>query len=150
MILQKAHYGTKKGIPTTLIAASSFDDIIAITVFGIFLTVAFNEAPGGVAEEKDSIGFEVLMNLVQILVGLIIGLAVGWCMKIFNRWKPEKTRWWKFAVTLFMGVAVPIVAELSTFHESKFICIIFFGYMCFRVWGHDKPEEELGLIWIFL
>lgn len=62
MILQKAGYGVKKGIPTTLIAASSFDDIIAITVFGIFLTIAFNEAPGGVAEKEDSIGFEVLMN----------------------------------------------------------------------------------------
>jgi len=62
MILHKANYGTKKGIPTTLIAASSFDDIIAITVFGVFLTIAFNEAPGGAAEEGDSIGFEVAMN----------------------------------------------------------------------------------------
>lgn len=41
MILQNAKYGTKKGIPTTLIAASSFDDIIAISIFSIFLTVAF-------------------------------------------------------------------------------------------------------------
>jgi solute carrier family 9B (sodium/hydrogen exchanger), member 1/2 len=42
MILQKAGYGVKKGIPTTLIAASSFDDIIAITVFGICISIAFN------------------------------------------------------------------------------------------------------------
>ena len=42
MILQNKDYGTKKGIPTTLIAASSFDDIIAISVFSIFLTIAFN------------------------------------------------------------------------------------------------------------
>ena len=42
MILHKKEYGTKKGIPTTLIAASSFDDIIAISVFSIFLTIAFN------------------------------------------------------------------------------------------------------------
>lgn len=34
----------KKGIPTTLIAASSFDDIIAITVFGVCQTVALNNA----------------------------------------------------------------------------------------------------------
>ena len=62
MVLQKQGYGVKKGIPTTLIAASSFDDIIAITVFGVCINIAFNEAPGGVAEEEDSIGFEVLMN----------------------------------------------------------------------------------------
>jgi NhaP-type Na+/H+ or K+/H+ antiporter len=35
MILQEQGYGVKKGIPTTLIAASSFDDIIAITIFGV-------------------------------------------------------------------------------------------------------------------
>lgn len=64
MILHKAGYGTKKGIPTTLIAASSFDDIIAITVFGVFLTIAMNEAPGGIASEEDSILFEVGFNLL--------------------------------------------------------------------------------------
>ena len=47
MILHNKDYGVIKGIPTTLIAASSFDDIIAISVFSIFLTIAFTEAPGG-------------------------------------------------------------------------------------------------------
>ena len=42
MILHNKDYGVKKGIPTTLIAASSFDDIIAISVFSIFLTIGFN------------------------------------------------------------------------------------------------------------
>lgn len=42
MILHKAGYGVKKGIPTSMIAASSFDDIIAITAFGIFITVSMN------------------------------------------------------------------------------------------------------------
>jgi NhaP-type Na+/H+ or K+/H+ antiporter len=53
MILHNNDYGTKKGIPTTLIAASSFDDIIAISVFSIFLTVAFNQAPGGPDTSED-------------------------------------------------------------------------------------------------
>ena len=43
MLLQDGGYGVEKGIPTTLIAASSFDDIIAITIFGICSTVAFNQ-----------------------------------------------------------------------------------------------------------
>lgn len=41
MILHNNEYGTIKGIPTTLIAASSFDDIIAISIFSIFLTIAY-------------------------------------------------------------------------------------------------------------
>lgn len=44
MILHKADYGVKKGIPTTLIAASSFDDIIAITIFSVFLSIGLNSA----------------------------------------------------------------------------------------------------------
>ena len=47
MILHKAEYGTKKGIPTTMIAASSFDDISAITVFGIMVSLAFEAVGAG-------------------------------------------------------------------------------------------------------
>jgi len=41
MSLYRAGYGVKKGIPTSMIAASSFDDIIAITAFGILTQIAF-------------------------------------------------------------------------------------------------------------
>lgn len=64
MILQKANYGVKKGIPTTLIAASSFDDIIAITVFSIFLSIAFNQVKGGADEDGTNLWFEVGYNVI--------------------------------------------------------------------------------------
>jgi hypothetical protein len=50
----------------------------------------------------------------------------------------------KLIACLIVAVAMPIVAEVTTFRESKFVGIIFFGYACFRAWGEDKPEEELG------
>ena len=59
MILHNKDYGVIKGIPTTLIAASSFDDIIAISVFSIFLTIAFTEAPGGEDEGGKNIWLEL-------------------------------------------------------------------------------------------
>lgn len=83
------------------------------------------------------------------MTGLVVGLLVGYSMKLFNKCDKKKTKWPKFFVTLSMAIAVPIVAELSTFREAKFVCIIFYGYMCFSVWGHDKPEEELGTFWMF-
>ena len=55
----------------------------------------------------------------------------------------------KLIAVLIVAIATPIVAEVTTFKESKFVGIIFFGYMCFRMWGEDKPEEELGKIWMF-
>ena len=55
MILHKADYGVKKGIPTTLIAAASFDDIIAITVFSVFLSVGITSAKGEKLEAEEAL-----------------------------------------------------------------------------------------------
>lgn len=117
-------------------------------------TIAFREAPGAVAEENDSIGKEVGMNILQIVVGLVVGLAVGWCMRIFNKCgKPKNDKcliWVKFFVCLGFAFLVPVVCELTHFYESKFVCIIFFGYMCFMAWGEEgKPEHYLGVFWAF-
>lgn len=41
LLLQKNGYGVEQGIPTLLMAAGSFDDILAITGFTTCLGVAF-------------------------------------------------------------------------------------------------------------
>lgn len=41
LLLQKDGYGVEQGIPTLLMAAGSFDDILAITGFTTCLGVAF-------------------------------------------------------------------------------------------------------------
>ena len=71
-------------------------------------------------------------------------------MKLFNFCAPEKTKWFKFAILLSLAVGIPIVSDISKFVESKYIFFIFFGYMCNRVWGHDKPERELEVVLMFL
>jgi len=55
----------------------------------------------------------------------------------------------KLVMVMIVAVAFPIVSEITTFRESKSVGIIFFGYACYRVWGEDKPEHELGHIWRF-
>lgn len=42
LMLQERGYGVEKGIPTLLIAASSCDDIVALTGFNTFLGMAFS------------------------------------------------------------------------------------------------------------
>lgn len=39
--LQEQHYGVKKGIPTLVMAAASFDNVLCISAFGICLGIAF-------------------------------------------------------------------------------------------------------------
>lgn len=151
MILQKDNYGVAKGIPTTLIAASSFDDICAITVFGVFLTIAISHAPGQIAGEENPkpVWWEALYNLIQIVTGLVVGLFIGWTMRCCLKCSDEKMKWPKFLFTLFWALAVPIACELINFPEAMFICVIFFGYQCNMAWGDKKPEHELALLWRF-
>jgi solute carrier family 9B (sodium/hydrogen exchanger), member 1/2 len=155
MILQKAGYGVKKGIPTTLIAASSFDDIIAITVFSVFLTIAFNEAKGGVNEadaeagEEENIWVDVGLNAAQIFGGFVVAMISGYCMKIFNQCEPKKTINFKLVFLIVLAMLTPIICYALSVPEAKYVFIIFFGYQCYQQWGEDKPEHELGIFWMF-
>ena len=40
--LQEQHYGVKKGIPTLVMAAASFDNVLCISAFGVCLGIAFD------------------------------------------------------------------------------------------------------------
>ena len=89
------------------------------------------------------------MVFVQIIVGMAAAFILGYAMKLFNRCAPKKTKWPKFFTTLILAVLAPVASDLNDFPESKFIFVIFYGYMCFRMWGEDKPEHELALFWMF-
>lgn len=43
LTLQQKGFGVIQGIPTLVMAASSFDDVIAISLFGVFLGIAFSK-----------------------------------------------------------------------------------------------------------
>ena len=78
MILHKAQYGTKKGIPTTMIAASSFDDIAAITIFGIMLNMAFEEVGGTGDGPTKTVAETIGWNLLEIFSGFFYGIIMGY------------------------------------------------------------------------
>ena len=175
MILHKAEYGVKKGIPTTLIAASSFDDIIAITVFSVFLSIGMTSAPrpaaidpvtvdetdetsdefrrilagGGSGEEPKPIWWEIGFNVIQIIAGLIFAFGVGYLMKFCNKCDVRTMKTPKFIWCLFIAIAVPIVCDVVGWPETKFVAVIFFGYCCYKHWGENKPEHELAVFWMF-
>jgi len=100
----------------------------------------------------------VLANVYQIAAGITVGLAIGYSMKIFNRWDPPradgeqkpKFLWIKFSVMLGLGVGFPILCDVYGFYESKYIGIILFGWQCHYHWRHFKPEHELGMVWNYL
>nr|XP_055045484.1 sodium/hydrogen exchanger 9B2 isoform X3 [Misgurnus anguillicaudatus] len=71
LLLQTQGYGVQKGIPTLLMAAGSFDDILAITGFTTCLGIAF-----GTGSTWMNIGKGVLEVVGGILAGGILGILL--------------------------------------------------------------------------
>ncbi|CAG7835848.1 unnamed protein product [Allacma fusca] len=72
--LKKKNYGVQSGIPTLLIAASSIDDVLAISCFAISLS--FVSDPGTEKKEKWKNYVGVLGVFAGIVHGLIIGIII--------------------------------------------------------------------------
>jgi hypothetical protein len=83
--LQKAGWGAVKGIPSTVVIAASFDDIIAITGFSIFSNVAIGGASSG------DTAWQIASGPLQVLFGLaggyLAGLILGATRLFDNKYK---------------------------------------------------------------
>ena len=71
LLLQEGGYGVEKGIPTLLMAAGSFDDILAITGFNTCLGMAFStgtpiHSQRAVPSCSKDIGYDV-MSMASLL-----------------------------------------------------------------------------------
>lgn len=130
-------YGVEKGVPLSLLAASSFNDVFNITLFSVTSTIVYANA--GVSD--DSVGTVLLHILYEILGGIGSGIAIGLSMKIFTRFGHP----FKAVLTLLITLAFVVVSEVIHAPEAKYIGIITYGYICFRWWGiSGKPEHLLA------
>lgn len=68
--LQQLGFGVKKGIPSLVIAAASFDDIVAITGFSFFISLA-------VQSENSNFVYTALHGPLSIIIGITIGSVGG-------------------------------------------------------------------------
>ncbi len=75
MKLQKEGYGVKKGIPSLIIAAASFDDIVAITGFSFFIGLA-------IQSKHTSVLYSALHGPLSVMIGIGIGLVGGMALSM--------------------------------------------------------------------
>ncbi len=93
--LREKGFGIKKGIPTLILAGASVDDIIAITIFGVFASLA-----AGAATNWTYVFLSVPAGIVAgAVIGVIIGYISIWFFKKYHIRDSMK-------VIIFMIVAV--------------------------------------------
>jgi len=71
--------GTKKGIPTLILASASIDDVVAITIFTAFMGLY----AGGNSFSSALLNIPLSIGL-GILTGLIVGLVMVWLFKRYH------------------------------------------------------------------
>jgi len=73
-----------------MIAASSFDNIVCLVLSGILISLSINKAEEEVTGVKKEISWTVGLLIIQNIVGLAAGIAIGfigWFFKYLNDFK---------------------------------------------------------------
>lgn len=136
--------GTKKAIPTLILASASIDDVVAITIFSAFL--------GLYSGEHVNIGIEIFSIPVSIILGILTGLILGMVLvKVFERYHIRDTK----KVLMILGVAIMITA-LENALKSKIEIAGLLGVMTIgfillekRPVVAKRLAVKFGKVWIF-
>ncbi|KAL2780672.1 sodium/hydrogen exchanger 9B1 isoform 2, partial [Daubentonia madagascariensis] len=129
LLLQETGYGIEKGIPTLLIAASSLDDIVAITGFNTCMSIVFSA--GGI------IG-NVLSSLRDILVGVLAGTVLGFFVQYFPSGDQKKLPSKRAFLVLSMCVSAVLGSQRIGLHASGGLCTLMLTFIAGKKWSKEK------------
>jgi NhaP-type Na+/H+ or K+/H+ antiporter len=136
--------GTKKSIPTLILAGASIDDVFAITIFSAFL--------GLYSGAHVNIGVQLLNIPISILLGTVSGIIIGFIIiKIFERYQIRDTK----KVLLILGFSI-LLTEFENVLKTKLDIASLLGVMAIGFVIIEKMPNvgkrlalKLNKIWIF-
>ena len=158
--LQERRYGTEKGIPTLVLAAASFDDVLSISGFGICVGLAFRSGTNGLA-------FDILRAPLEVVSGITAGIGVGYVTAKLtmlpvdaereengekkNEGLGMKTMCLRVVTLLGMGMLAIFAGSRIHFTGAGALCVIIAGVVSARLWGAATTasvEEAFKEIWL--
>ncbi|HDZ68935.1 MAG TPA: sodium:proton antiporter [Phycisphaerales bacterium] len=136
--------GAKKGIPTLVLAASSVDDVFVIVIYSGLIGIYLGQ--------KVSIASKLMAIPVSIILGIIVGLCLGWVLYLlFKRFNPRAT---KRVLTVLALSVLLIRAEHGLENIVPFaalLAVMSVGFIILEKNEHYAHEisAKLGKIWVF-
>lgn len=136
--------GSKKGIPTMILGASSLDDVFVIVLFTVFLGM-YGGGQGNILLQLADIP-------ISIVLGIIVGLVPGYFLfRLFTKydWRPPKR------TMIVMGVAIVLTWVEAVCEEHVPIASLL-GVMAIGFIILEKSEpiahlisQKLKKLWMF-
>uniref|UniRef100_A0A3P9DTE2 Sodium/hydrogen exchanger 9B2-like n=1 Tax=Maylandia zebra TaxID=106582 RepID=A0A3P9DTE2_9CICH len=139
LLLQREGYGVEKGIPTLLLAAGSFDVILAITGFSTCLGIAFSTG---------STWMNILKGLLEVVGGIVAGMILGMFLYCF----PSNDQDLVLRRTLMLlGLSTFSVffSHVIGFAGAGSLCILVLAFLAALGWKTEKAPvaEMVGRSW---
>ncbi len=136
--------GTKKGIPTLLLASSSLDNVFVIVIFSALI---------GMYEGKSAHLFTTLLQIpLSIALGIASGIVIGFALyKMFVRYQPRATK----KGMIVIGAAI-LLTWMERVLKPYVLVSSLSGVMAvgFIILEKSEPiahniSQKLGKIWVF-
>ncbi|XP_023821878.1 sodium/hydrogen exchanger 9B2 isoform X2 [Oryzias latipes] len=140
LLLQREGLGVEKGIPTLLMAAGSFDDILAITGFSTCLGIAFSTG---------STWMTVLQGLLEVVGGVISGLVVGFFLCLFPSNDQEDLVLRRTLMLLGLSVFSVFFSHVVGFSGAGGLCTLVHSFCAALGWKSEKAPVAamVGRCW---
>ncbi|XP_065808351.1 sodium/hydrogen exchanger 9B2-like [Labrus bergylta] len=129
LLLQKEGYGVEKGIPTLLMAAGSFDDILAITGFSTCLGIAFSTG---------ATWMNILKGLLEVVGGVMAGLILGLFLCLFPSSDQEDLVLRRTLVLLGLSIFSVFFSHVVGFAGAGGLCTLVLAFLAALGWKSDK------------
>lgn len=141
--LMENNVGSKKGIPTLILAGASIDDVFAITIFGAFL--------GLYSGSHINIAIQLLNIPVSIVLGVAAGTIIGFLLiRLFRRHDIHDTK----KTLIILGFSI-LLGELENMLKIKIQVATLLGVMVIGFVIMERLSDigkklsgKLGDIWV--
>ncbi|KAM6949222.1 sodium/hydrogen exchanger 9B2-like [Aplochiton taeniatus] len=140
LLLQKEGYGVEKGIPTLLLAAGSFDAILAITGFSTCLGVAFSTS---------ATWMNVLKGVLEVVGGMVVGLLMGLFLCFIPSNDQEDRAVRRAGILLGLAVFSGFGSNVVGFKGAGVFCTLVLAFVAGLGWGKEKAPvvNLMGRAW---
>lgn len=144
--LKEGGFGKKKEVPTLVLAGASLDDVFAITIFGVFATLA-----GGASASWSSLIIGVPLGIFAgAALGVLLGLFLCWYYKKFHIRDTVKMIIFMLVAIIFYGwTENPILKEKLPIAALLGIMAIGFVLLERNNKVANRMATKFNRLWVF-